>query len=268
MPKYESLSTRQLSPLNQRKGEKIMTTFKSVPGIMTLDNLKPIIEDRRILFPVAVSHEYIEEDGFSFGCPVEHGHYTIIQYDFTMGVLTEDTIDMIQKTKRPERPNQGQAVEVYEFSQKDAWAWREGLDTTWAENEYHEWLAKGLVDDNESKEDFIDHRLESYWHWPMEWRQKCDDHFKALNSPEPAGEKKLVLKNGEFELYIDDNREYYFSTPYHHHGRLTKAVTSSALGYIEKYKTYLEALEDYKTKMSVINENIQLLKGTLSNHDK
>ena len=234
-----------------------------VAGKLSLHELKPKIESSRILFPLSVSSKYIEEDGLSFGFPVDFGWVTEINYDFTVGVLTEDTISIFRALKMPKHPSQGvQPIETYSFSESELNAWREGLDQGWADARYQEWLEKGLVDEGETKEQFIANELDCYHSWPIEWRAAYDKARGKMNAP--IGEKNTVLVNGDLTLYSDDNEDYFFSTKYHDHGNITKADNVAAQEYIGEFEIYQAALVEHKRKLSNLRENLELLRSTLT----
>lgn len=59
-----------------------------------INDLKPIVNAKGIYFPLTVENGYIEEDGLSFGYPVDCGNYSIVTYEKAVGVLAEDTQSM------------------------------------------------------------------------------------------------------------------------------------------------------------------------------
>lgn len=236
---------------------------KTVPGQINLQDLKPIVEGSRILFPISASSEYVQEDGLSFGYPVDYGWVTAIEYDFTTGVLTEDTISLVKSLKKPTPPPSGICpIEPYDFSEDQLNAWKIGLDDSWAEERYREWLDEGLLDEGETKEQFIASELECYHSWPEEWRLAYDSTRNALNAP--AGERQTIIVNEPLTLYRDSHGDYFFSTKHHLHGAITKADTAAAIDYIEEFKVYEEALKEYSRKVNKLAKNLELLKGTLS----
>ena len=237
--------------------------IKCVPGKVSLQELKPTIEGNQILFPVSVSGQYVKEDGRSFGYPVDDGWVTNIQYDFTMGVLTDDTIALVKYLKAPQSPSQGVSpMDTYDFPESDLNQWREGLETAWAHEQYHEWLAKGLVDQGETEDQFVTDLLDSYHSWPHDWKMAHGANWKTLNTP--VGEKKTVLVNGALTLYSDENEDYFFETKYHHNGHITKADKESATEYMLDFEIYQAALAEHRRKVAIINSNIEALRSTLN----
>lgn len=239
-----------------------MMINRCVPGKYALYEVKPKVESNRILFPASTNVEYVEEDGRSFGYPVDYGWVTNIEYDFTVGALTEDTIALHSSTKAPQAPSQGiYPIESYDFSEDERNAWLEGLDRSWIEEEYLTYLDKGLISADESKECFTQDRLENYHLWPTEWKAVYEEAWRNLNMPK--GEKSQILVNGALTLYSDENGDYFFSTKYHDHGKITKADKESAQEYIEDFSVYQEAFLEYKRKCKTIKTNLELLKSTI-----
>lgn len=236
---------------------------KCVEGKISIDELKPIIKSDKIYFPISTDYEYVKDDGRSFGYPVDDGWVTHIEYDFTVGVLTENTIDLIETLKNPARPSEG-AIATYEFSIADLDSWKQGLDNRWAEDEYEEWQQKGLIDDDETKGEWIADRLDNYHCWPNEWRKIYDAAREEMNKP--IGEKQLILSNGDLALYFD-GQNYFFTTKYYDHGKLTKADKESALIYIEDFKIYEESLSKYNETLKQLKENLEILRNTLTKQE-
>lgn len=236
---------------------------KSVPGRDSLEDLAPVITDTQILFPVSASSVYIHEDGRSFGYPVDDGWVTNIEYDFTVGALTEDTIALSRSLKKPITPANGvHPIDVYDFTDAELNEWRVGLDVGWAEEQYNTWLKKGLVDEGETKEQFVQNLLDCYHSWPQEWRSVYNSSWEKLNAP--VGARKTILINDALTLYSDDAGDYFFSTRYHDHGAITKANKEAALEYIEEYEVYQAALKEHGRKLQLLKENLDLLKNTLN----
>lgn len=233
---------------------------KTISGHILLSELKPIIEDCRILFPVSVEHIYVEEDGRSFSYPVDEGWVTEIKYDFAMGALAEDTIDLARSLRnRPQSPGCGTyAIDEFEWPEDQLNAWMVGLDRAWLDTDYEELLDKSSV----VKEDWIKDQLENYWCWPIEWRKACDQHRALLNTP--VGSKTAVLTCGSLTLYEDERCDYFFQTKYYNHGALTKADKESANEYISNFKTYKIELSQYKASEKQLIHNLNLLKESLN----
>ncbi len=233
-----------------------------IPGRVCLSELKPRIESNMILFPVSASSEYVKEDGFSFGYPVDCGWATTVKYECAVGALAEDTIALFRSMKKPTPPHRGiYPMELYGFSEQELDAWREGLDASWAEERYQEWLEKGLVADGETKEQFIANELDNFHCWPAAWQSAYTESRRKLNAP--VGKKREVLVNGPLTLYVDDNGDYFFSTPYHAHGEIQKADPESARKYIEEFHAYQSELAQYREKAKQLKENLDLLKSSL-----
>ncbi len=215
---------------------------KIIEGKRDLYDIKIKVQGNKILFPISAKVKYIKDDGRSFGYPVDDGWVTIIEYDYTVGALTEDTIFLLEQyQKKPKRPSVGIGA-IESFSRPDSeWdEWKIGLDTNWAE--------KG--DD-----------LENYWSWPTNWQQAYNKHREEINKP--VGKKNVVLINDALTLFRDDNDEYYFETRYSNHGATTKADKKSALAYIAYFNIYSEQLKARSQLSKNINENIKLLKSSL-----
>lgn len=232
---------------------------KTVAGRYSLDDLKPSIKSDRILFPVSVEQIYVEEDGRSFSYPVDEGWVTEIKYDFVMGVLADDTIDLAQSLKnRPQSPSCGMyAIDEFEWTEEQRSAWMVGLDLTWLDTNYEELLDKSSV----VKEDWIKDQLENYWCLPTEWRAAYDRHITLLNTP--TGSKTVVLVFDELTLFKDESGDYFFQTKYFCHGRLTKADRCSAEEYIIDFKEYEVEKTRYQASVRKLAENLALLKASL-----
>src|SRR5690554_6104430 len=108
---------------------------KTVAGRYSLEELKPSMKSDRILFPVSAVQEYVSEDGRSFGYPLDEGWVTEIKYDFVMGALADDTIDLALSLKKPPSiPSCGiNAIDAFEWPEEERKAWMTGLDLTWLE---------------------------------------------------------------------------------------------------------------------------------------
>jgi hypothetical protein len=236
---------------------------KIVPGKIQLQDLKPRVEDSKILFPLSVSSEFIQEDGFSFGYPVDSGWTTTIEYDFTVGILTEDAISLIKSLKKPNPPARGiYPIETYDFSDDQLNEWKIGLDTSWAEERYQEWLKGGLQSEGETKEQFIENELDCFHSWPTEWKLAYEATKEKLNTP--YGKTQKVVVNGPLTLYTDDNGEFFFKTQHHDHGVMTKADKAAAIEYIEEFRVYQVFLDNYNEKANHLAEIIEQLKSTLT----
>lgn len=232
------------------------------PGRFALEDLKPSIEKNRILFPILATCEYVEEDGLSFGYPVDDGWVTIVKYDFAMGILVDDTISLAKNLERPSAPSCGiSAIDSYDWSDEDADFWKIGLDSKWVEDEYNEWLEKGLIDSGESKDEWLTDSLENYHCWPTEWKQAYNKQSAELNAP--VGSKEVVLVNDALTLYKDENKEYFFTTQYFNHGKITKADLGSAEEYIASFKTYEAEMVTYRNRQKQLSENLTLLRTFL-----
>lgn len=237
---------------------------KCIAGRTSLDELKPVIENNQILFPVAAKPEYIKEDGRSFGYPVDEGWVTEITYDYTAGALTDDTIAIFEAIKeiKPKNPGSGTfAIEPFEFTKEQTNKWREGLSTNWAYDWYEDSLEKGLVDDGETKEQYVSDLLNCYHSWPPEWRKAYDNALHDLNSP--ASETEVVLQNEELTLYSDSSGDYFFKTSYYNYGALTKACKHSAESYIAKFEAYQEALQHKVLLLRKAKQNLETLRATI-----
>ena len=235
-----------------------------IEGQYAIDELKPRIEKNRILFPMSAKCEYIKEDGLSFGYPGDYGWFTIITYDYTVGTLTDDTIELARRLrKKPQRPHVGtNPMESYKFTDEQRNRWKANLDSSWVEAIFDEFRNEGLTN-NDDKDSFIDGQLNNYNCWPQEWKEAYDTNWINMNSP--IGNKREIVVNDVLTLYIDDNEDYYFSTPYHDHGRLTKADKNAAIEYIKEFERYQNEKSMYKSLVNTFKSNMKLLKETLTN---
>lgn len=237
---------------------------KIYEGSNDISHFMPIINNNAIFFAVdtkTVNTDEFHGDARSFGYPVDEGIVTVVTYDYAVGVLAEDTIALIQSLKKPKAPSAGiHPMDGYKFKDEQLRSWEEGLDPSWAEKDYYEWKAKGLID-NETKTEWIKDRKESYHCWPESWKKAYNEHGDTLNKFSGVG--KIVLNNGKLTLYQDDNNDFFFATKYHDHGKIHKADKTDALQYIEKYKIYMAALKKYNELSAVAMDNMETLKATL-----
>lgn len=233
-----------------------------IAGKMNLNEIKPKIDEMKILFPIDVKCEHIEEDGLSFGYPVDCGWVTIVKYDYTVGALTEDTIALKKSLKKPKRPHSGiYPIKSYEWTDEELNGWMVGLDSTWAEKQFREWEQEGLIDEDETMDEWIKDRLENYHCWPQSWKTKYDTYWAKLNTPK--GHVEIILKNESLTLYQDQNRDFFFETKYHDYGRIQKADKKDAERYINDFAKYQVELEKYYKRAKQLKQNLDLLKKTL-----
>lgn len=66
-------------------------------------DVKPLINKNGIYFPLKVENGFVEEDGLSFGYPVDCGYYGIVEYEKAVGVLAEDTHAMFLRIHEMKR---------------------------------------------------------------------------------------------------------------------------------------------------------------------
>lgn len=66
-------------------------------GRATIENTRVEIRDKKVFVPVSVEHEYVREDGLSFGFPDESGWFTRVTYEQAHGIIADDLIDKIDE---------------------------------------------------------------------------------------------------------------------------------------------------------------------------
>lgn len=235
---------------------------KILAGSIERSEIVPQFEGNRVWIPVSVEYKNTDDlagDARSFGYPVDEGMVTIIKYDFVAGVLAEDTIAIYEQIKRkPKKPATGtHAIDTADTGIDSSHVWQHGLDLQWAYTRYEEWKKSGLIDKNETKEQWIAELLDNYHEWPESWKEKYHQHKASLNSP--SGELSFVLENGPLTLSVDKVGNYFFKTEYHDHGQLTKADNEAAKRYIVEVETYCQQMERHTALNSKLTENLKLL---------
>jgi len=235
---------------------------KQFEGYLNKAEIKVAFEGNAIFFPVSVEYVNLNKfngDARSFGYHFDDGYCTVVEYEKAVGALADDTVALIRLQKnKPRSPSVGiGAIDTFEHSADVANSWKVGLSTDWAESRYQQWLKEGLVDDGETKEEWIASELNSYHSWPMEWIQKYNEHREQLNSP--IGELSVVLKHEELTLFKDESEQFFFETKYYDHGKRQKADPQSAKAYIDLYKIWQEQVRAYSALSVQVDENLKQL---------
>ncbi|HCU1834412.1 TPA: hypothetical protein OUI11_003387 [Acinetobacter baumannii] len=202
-----------------------------------IHELKPIIKKTGIYFPLSVENEYIEEDGFSFGCPVDSGKYSTVTYEKAVGVLADDTLSLA---------NEKNSKKMLRFSLLDFVEFREVKD-------WHHGLP-------EIEPDLV------YDLWPIN-RQAAYRKAHELSEYEFTKEElilnyqgqQLYKKNGQYFAACGEHWNYGHITPV----SLQSEVTEKMIVDIMQSKKRLNEAEN--ARISKLNENIKLL-ATIFGH--
>ena len=242
---------------------------KILKGQIALTNLKAIVKNDGIMFPVSAESKFIAEDGRSFGYPVDEGWITEVFYEPVKGVLADDTVVLFKDIKNFPKcypPSSGvMPMKTFNYSDEELNSWKKNLSFEWAYKKLDEEIRKNGVEAtlgfNETIDEYIDHLVENYWNYPQDWRDAYDAHNKTLGVP--VGNLTKVLVSGALELFKDDNDDFFFKTQYHNHGKLEKADKDAALDYIRDYQAYSKLSAKKNKLIDEFNCNIELLRATM-----
>lgn len=202
-----------------------------------INDLKPLVNKKGIYFPLSVENGYIEEDGLSFGYPVDHGNYSIVTYEKAVGALAEDTQSMFSD-KDSEKVLRFHLLDFVDFRTVKNW---------------------------DANLPPIDPEL--VWDlWPVE-RRNAYSAAHDLSEEEFTDNEKLLDYQGQ-QLY-KKNGEYFAACGQHwNYGHITPVELESGvneemiLGIMESKKCLREA---HNNRIKLLNENIKLL-STMFGH--
>lgn len=106
---------------------------------VNIDDIKPLIDAQGLFFPLKVENGTVEEDGLSFGLPVDSGRYAIVTYEKAVGVMAEDTVALMQQ-KMDQKVMRFDLRDFLEPKQLKNWA--ANLAEPLADpHDYHSWTA-------------------------------------------------------------------------------------------------------------------------------
>lgn len=223
-------------------------------GRLGIEDIQPIISSNCIWFPVEI--EVIDTDEYhgdarSFGYPVDEGYCTKIVFDYVVGALAEDTIDLYKNIKNFVKPQKVSINDFLETSEVRISEYTSELD--------HSWIDKAIAEDEdyESFDDIMFHA------WPQEWQRAYYDfihkmHRKATNN------QPILTDSYEYTLYELDEKHYYaiiLKNPTDW-GRLKKDDDGLAL-LQAAIKTYEEQLERKNVLKRQFIDNLKILKNCL-----
>jgi hypothetical protein len=82
--------------------KQTISTQETYEGILSIDDVKPIIKANTINFPVAV--EVVDTDKYhgdarSFGYPVDEGYCTVVTFEPVIGAIVDDTIAALKELR-------------------------------------------------------------------------------------------------------------------------------------------------------------------------
>lgn len=158
-----------------------MTKTMQYDHHVMIEDIKPIIDDQAIYFPLSVKNGYVKEDGFSLGHPVDCGNYATVTFERAVGVLADDTVALYHefRTRKNSKETRFDLSEYVKFRVVDGWD--AGLPP----------LAEHEHDDN-------------YWTWSSERRNAWDKaHYVGKIDAEPLftldGQSLWHTKDGFFK---------------------------------------------------------------------
>jgi hypothetical protein len=196
---------------------------------ISVEQLKPKVVKNALYFPLSVTFDSVEEDGLSFGHPIDSGKYWTANYERAVGVLAEDTIAMIESLKRSKPKARFNLLDFVEFRNVEGWS--DGFD---------------LNDED------------SYHSWPHEVRQAYDKAH-SLDNLESA---TLLIEYQDAALYLVDGMLWGNLGEHWNHNKITPLSFVDDCD-IETLKSLInirkETVLAYNQKMKEVNENITSL---------
>lgn len=157
-----------------------------------IDDIKPIIDDQAIYFPLSVENGYVKEDGFSLGHPVDCGNYAIVTFERAVGVLADDTVALYHefRTRKKSKETRFDLDEYVNFRVVDGWDAglpplaeheHEGNYWTWSLERQTAWDKAHYVDNMDAKPLFtLDGQ--SLWHTEDGYFMQTRPIFDSINS--------------------------------------------------------------------------------------
>lgn len=221
--------------------------------VHSLSDFKPKISKNEIALLIPVSTEVIDleqygGDGMSFGYIADEGRVTIVTYVADYSEEAKEIISLAKVIKdfKLDKPSSGvQPIDMFEYDKSIEEEFINTLELTEDDIEFHE--------TNSVKEVYE----KGYWNWSEKWRKSHEELEEKINKV--VGEKRLVLINESLELYIDDNKDYFFTTPYHNHGYLTKADRTDAELYVKAFEKFNSDKAELNRKKEKVSSLIQII---------
>lgn len=208
---------------------------------VSIQDVKPIINKSGIYFPLNVKNGYVEEDGLSFGCPVDSGFYAIVKYEAAVGALAEDTHALFMR--------------IYEMEKTSA----KPLDlTSYVQfRVIKKWDKKHPA--NMNCQD-CGGKCDNYHHWNFE-RQKAYDEAHYVSEKQIA-ECEKIIDLGNEQVFKNAKGEYFARFKHWFYGnyipaKLTEDMTEDELLNIVQVKLQIQSqVAEMKRKGK---ENLKML---------
>jgi hypothetical protein len=232
-------------------------------GVINLDEINPIFESNRILFPISVkviNTDKYHGDARSFGYPVDEGMCTEVIYDYVVSIMAEDTIALVNSVKdRSRMLKKPRLLDIYDvFDIGDEW--KKGLNTAWLEEEIKEWLDEGLITESEIDEK-RENDLNNYHCLCQEWKDAYDHATDKVHKIDR--QKAKLISDFEGTKVYKYNGKYYFSNKYYDYGNTCLLDTEDVDIYLDAIKSYRANVSSINVMHTKVNENLQLLKSAI-----
>lgn len=219
-----------------------------------ISEIKPLLRNNRLYFPLSLKTGYVEEDGLSLSYPVDEGYYSTVTFEMAVGALADGTVSMLQTHKEREKSS---AKPIY----LDDFIEYKNLDNSPA---YQAWLRAYPPKFCETYES----ECENYYHWSHEKQIAYNEIYRVRREVLDTSTPVAVIKNknqAPQTLYKTANGDYIANIPSRKYADMDEYFycelplgESETVNLIESKAEIVKMNNELAQK---IKDNLQLLGG-------